>query len=71
MFYEDIEVPARQRLADFHVTLFCPAAATEERLDRLCEVLEAIDFRSKIQAWLEWYTRNRPILRGITIVVEE
>ena len=71
MVYEDFPRPAQQRLADFHVTLFCPAGATEERLDRLCEVLEAIDFRSKIQAWLEWYTRNRHVLRGITIRVEE
>lgn len=71
MFHEDLEVPALQRLADFHVTLFCPAAATEERLDRLCEVLEAIDFRTKIQGWLEWYTRNRPILHSVTVQVEE
>jgi 2'-5' RNA ligase len=60
-----------QRLAQYHVTLYCPADLAEEQLDQLCEALEVLDFRSKIQAWLEWYTRNRRVLREVTVTVDE
>jgi 2'-5' RNA ligase len=45
----NLVVPVRQRLADFHVTLFCPVGVPEEQLERLCDALDALDFRSKIQ----------------------
>jgi 2'-5' RNA ligase len=62
---------ALQRLADFHVTLLCPADLPEEQLDLLCEMLEQLDFRSKIQGWLEWYTRARKVLREVKVRVDE
>ncbi len=63
-------VPA-QRLAQYHVTLYCPADLTEEQLDQLCDSLEVLDFRAKIQGWLQWYTCNRRVLREVTVVVDE
>jgi hypothetical protein len=63
--------PPLRRLADFHATLYCPADWPEERLDALCAVLSDLDFREKIQSWLEWYTRNRRVLRDVKVRVEE
>jgi hypothetical protein len=60
-----------QRLADYHVTLFCPADLPEEQLELLCAVLDEIDFRSKIETWLGWYTRARRALRPVKVTVEE
>jgi hypothetical protein len=60
-----------QRLADFHVTLFCPAGCPEEQLELLCAVLDEVDFRSKIEDCVGWYTRTRGVLRSVKVRVEE
>ncbi len=60
-----------QKLAHYHVTLYCPTGLSEEELDGLCDALEVLDFRTKIQGWLEWYVRNRRVLREVTVTVDE
>lgn len=62
---------AVQRLATYQVTLLCPAEASEEQLERLCAALEELDFRSRLQHWLEWYCVNCRVLRAVEVVVEE
>jgi hypothetical protein len=64
-------VRVRERLAEFRVTLFCPADLDEEEQDGLCAALDYYDFRAKIEAWLRWYTLHRRVLRDVTVRVDE
>ncbi len=66
-----LHVQERERLADFHATLYVPHGLTEERTDEIVTVLNDLDLREKIEKLICWYLSERAILRSVTLEVDE
>jgi hypothetical protein len=64
-------VHERERLADFHATLYIPRDLPEESSDEIVAVLNDIDLREKIEELIRWYLRERAVLRPVTLEVDE
>lgn len=71
MAYREQQLTNVERLAEYRVTLYCPTGLSEAEQNGLCSALDAFDFRTKLEEWLTWHTRNRRVLREVTIRVEE
>jgi hypothetical protein len=66
-----LHVHERERLADFHATLYVPRDLPEERSDEIVAVLNDIDLRDKIEELIRWYLTARAVLRPVTLEVDE
>jgi hypothetical protein len=61
-----------QRLATYTVTLEVPAGVPEATLDQLCQVLDLIDLRERLESAAELAVRhNRVLSRYVSVDAEE
>ena len=66
-----LHVHERERLADFHATLYVPRDLPEQRSDEIVAILNDLDLREKIEHLIRWYLKERAVLRPVTLEVDE
>jgi hypothetical protein len=59
------------RLANYAIALEVPPHVEEEALDRMCQALNELDLRAKVERYVQEQLGRRPYLTTVAARVEE